>query len=133
MVQSILLAHDESTSIEPAFEFALQLARAFNARLYVASVVDLDLKNGNDVKDADDRLLELHRALRATAQRAAVAISCECWTGRFVDIVLKQAEELGVDHIVVARSAAFGSRDDASWSAPHLLLNEASVSVTVIR
>jgi hypothetical protein len=58
-VQSILLAHDEATSVDRAFEFAVQLARAFSARPYVASVVDL--KNGNDVKEADDRTAELHR------------------------------------------------------------------------
>lgn len=138
MISKILLAHDGSEAADHAFEFALETAAKFSARLVVLTVARLpeppeDVETEAVIESARERLDALGRRLEERALAARITPTLETRVGHPAQQIVAYAEENGVDLIVVGHR---GHTLLARWligSVAKQVIIHAPCPVTVVR
>ena len=138
MSYRILCAYDQSAGAESAFEFALQLTLGFEGELHVLSVFE-PAEASRGVKA--DALLQTARdqfgyaldQLRARAAAAGVTVTVSVAVGYPAQQILKRAEELKADHIVVGQRGKNSFGRTAMGSVSLRIVSHGAGTVTVVR
>lgn len=138
MITHILVAYDGSDQSERAFDFGLDLAVRYEARLLVLSVVRLPeppvevelaamLENGNAYYAGR------FEQLKVRAAQAGVALRCELKAGHPAEHITLLAENECVNHIVMGHRGQTMAQKWMIGSVCRQVINQAPCSVTVVR
>jgi len=105
-IKKILMAHDSSLCGWYAFEVAADLAKKYNAELYVLHVVDTTVVPDIPHKDLllkplKERAERLAKELEEKSKELGVEVKYIVKDGKPVDKILETAEELDVDLVVL--------------------------------
>ena len=138
MIKNILAAYDGSETAESALEFAVELAKAFQASLHVLTVAG-PLENSVSVElDASPERARRHGEERQQPARARLA-SLQIPThfhvavGQAKDEIVRYAGSHAIDHILVGhRGHTFLERWVIGSVARHVIA-QAPCAVTVVR
>jgi nucleotide-binding universal stress UspA family protein len=136
MFKHILVAYDGSDASERAFRVAVALARAFGGRVRVVSVCELPPSplDALPVVAEDERawagqaLAELARSVPASD----CAVDSELAFGIPAKVLLDQAVEHAVDHIVIGRTGKGGIARLLLGSVSRDVAGRAKVGVTLV-
>ncbi len=106
MIKKILMAHDSSEVSWKAFEWALDLAKKYNAELYVVQVIDTRVIPPIEHKDVVvkpliERAEKLKKEVSEKLENANVKGEFIVKEGSPVNEIAKTAEEKDVDLVVV--------------------------------
>lgn len=112
----ILCAYDQSTGADKAFDFALALAKRMRAAVLVLAVFEpaeasRGVKSEAVLQTARHQFASSFELLGDKARAAGVELDTEVAVGSPAQQILKRAEELRADHIIV------GQRGKTSRSA----------------
>ncbi len=141
MYDAILVPTDGSEHALRAAEHAAALAHAFDAALYVVTVVDLDAAAGpfsaggldeSEVKRLKDRRAEAIQAVESTID-AAGDLHTEVLTGRPGRAILEYAGEHGVDLIAMGTHGRSGVQRAVAGSVAEHVVRRATVPVITVR
>lgn len=138
MIKRILIAYDGSESADKAFEFALDFAERYQGELYVLSVIRLpephdDVETEAFVEQANKRYHDQFAHLQKKAHKYTFPVHFKSIVGHSTEQILRQAEELKIDHIIVgSRGKGFFQRILLGSVSKQIVIY-ASCSVTVVR
>jgi len=136
-MQTILLAYDDSPQAQKAFDKALDMARRFEAKLLVLSVVRLpdppeDLETEALIESGRSHFHKLHRHLKQRLDDAKLRSEFVIAAGHPAEQILYTAERYGATLIVVGRR---GHSPLARWlmgSITRQVMDHAKCSVLVV-
>jgi nucleotide-binding universal stress UspA family protein len=138
MIERILVAYDGSEQAEKAFHFALEIARRFDAGLFVLSVARPPeppeaVETEAVIESATEYYRKGFEALADSARQAGIEPHLEVRVGHPADQIVHYANELGADMIVMGhRGKSFMAR----WllgSVSKRVLSYAHCTVTIVR
>lgn len=138
MPTKILLAYDGSEAAEKAYDFALDLAKHYGARLLVLSVArppepPEDVETEALLESAEQRYREGFEALRQRAGAQGLSPEFKVAIGHPAEQIIYAAEREGIDHIVTGhRGRSFFER----WrlgSVSTRVTQYAHCAVTIVR
>jgi nucleotide-binding universal stress UspA family protein len=147
MYQKILLPTDNSKPSERAGEYAISAADLSGAEIIVLHVIDTYYLNSlpqQDLRDSLDKELrqegkEAVEKFEKKIEEEHCAGNCKNITittlikeGKPSDVILKTADELGVDHIVMGKSGKHGLEKFLLGSTTERVLRGAKVPINVI-
>jgi nucleotide-binding universal stress UspA family protein len=134
----ILCAYDQSAGADKAFDFALQLAKRFDGELHVLAVFEpaeasrgvraealLETAEGQFSADLD--------RLRSKGIEAGLELTTAVSVGYPAQQILKKAEELRADHIVVGQRGKNAFERRAMGSVSLRIVSHGAGTVTVVR
>ncbi len=142
MFKKIVVALDGSQCAQQAFDLAIQLAKTDGGELGVCSIVDPIIVGGTtppspamDIVFSDMEREAVKTAENACnrAQKSGVRASGEARRGVAAFEILKYADELGADAIVMGTHGRRGLRHLIVGSVAEVVLREAKVPVIVVR
>jgi universal stress protein A len=135
----ILVAADFSDGSRAALRYAARLADPFNAAVTVLNVVEVNagwLKIGaNDFRVLDEQLRESTRLRLADFARengGARSWQCVARLGKPVDEIIRAAEELGVEVVVIATRGLTGLKHAVIGSTAEAVVRRAPCAVWII-
>jgi len=147
MHKKILLATDNSQQAEKAGEAAISMANLDGADIIVLYVIDsyyLDALPQPDLREKMDEQLreegkEAVEKFKSKIEEEQCAGNCKninlitmIQAGKPADVILKTAEEEGVDNIVIGRSGKHGMEKLLLGSTAEKVVRGAKVPVNVI-
>lgn len=138
MIKRILIAYDGSESADKAFEFALDFAERYQGELYVLSVVRLpephdDIETEAFMEQAHKHYQTQFAHLQKKNHRSPVQVHFKSVIGHPTQQILRQVEELDIDHIIVgSRGKGFFQRILLGSVSKQVVIY-AHCSVTVVR
>jgi nucleotide-binding universal stress UspA family protein len=143
MFNTILFATDFSESSEHAFKYALSLARKFESRLAIIHVINepVDLRGFYVPHISFDKLEEeieqgaLKMMEKFCNANADATVKCESFVvpGIPYDEIIKKAQELGADLIVVGTHGRTGLDHVLFGSTAEKVVRKSPVPVMTIR
>jgi nucleotide-binding universal stress UspA family protein len=143
MIESILVGTDGSASAGVAVAQAIEMARAFSARLQIVSAYEpaAELRLGagrvqvpSDVQwNPREDVLILLESARIDADRAGVQTETFARVGDAADAILDVAEEQHSDLIVVGNKGMTGATRFLLGSVPNKVSHHAPCSVLIVR
>lgn len=106
MFKKILMAHDSSLCGWKAFEVAVDLAKKYGAKLYVLHAIDVtaipDIPHREVLlKPLEERAKKLEGEVKKKLEEAGIEGEFIVVRDRPVDAIVKKAEELDVDLVVL--------------------------------
>ncbi|WP_329741641.1 universal stress protein [Dyella sp. A6] len=137
MLKHLLVGYDGSESSQQAFRLAMEMARANQGRVLVASI--LQVVEGGDTcalmmtETAEQRTRDLVDELKAIAPDTSSLVDAEIAFGSPGDVLLSLVKQHHIDHIVIGHT---GRGTLARWllgSVSDDVLSRAHVPVTVVR
>ena len=146
MVEKILLATDNSKQAEKAGEEAISMA-SLGGTILVLYVIDADYLNALPQQDLRDQLSEnLKKEGKEAVEKFKKRIEEEQCAGKCpnvdlitiikegkpADVIIKTAEEEGVDHIVLGKSGKHGIEKFLLGSTADRVVREAKIPVDVV-
>ena len=146
MVEKILLATDNSKQSEKAGEEAISMA-SLGGTIIVLYVIDTDYLNALPQQDLKDQLSEnLRRDGKEAVEKFKEELEEEQCAGKCknvnlitlikegkpADVIIKTAEEEGVDQIVLGKSGKHGIEKFLLGSTADRVVREAKVPVDVV-
>jgi nucleotide-binding universal stress UspA family protein len=146
MYKKILVAIDDCETSQSALREALLIAKASNAKLYIAHVADNTLMNAhghttetsvdiehsiNEISSAGKTLLD--QAIKSADGVDAEALLLETRHGRISELLSEKAKELGVDLIIIGRHSRRGLATLILGSTAEQLAKIATASVLLVR
>jgi len=138
MIRNILLAYDGSESANKALDFAVNLARTFNAQLHVLAVARPP-EFGDEVETQaviENSRQHYHQVLRtAHAKLANTPFEARCHVaiGHPAEQIVRYAEAHGIDHIVVGHRGHTLFERWLIGSVARQVIAYAHCAVTVVR
>lgn len=147
MYKKILLPTDNSKPSEKAGEYAISTADITGAEIIVLHVIDTNYLNSlpqQDLRDSLDKELreEGKEAVKKFEKKIRdekcagncknIKISTMIKEGKPSDIILKTADELDVDHIVMGKSGKHGIEKFLLGSTTERVLRGSKVSINVV-
>ena len=134
----ILCGYDQSHGSEKAYEYAVQLAKRFEGELFVVAVFQPSdaargVKSDALLESARERFGAGFAQLQAKAADAGVAVTLEVSVGYPAQQVLKKAEQLRADHIVVGQRGTNAFQRQTTGSVSLRIVSHGGASVTVVR
>ena len=147
MYKKILLPIDSSEQSEKAAEYAIQTADVDGADIIVLNVIDTYYLKSIPQRDLREKLDEQFREEGKEAvekfekklEDEQCAGKCKninlinvIKEGKPYDVILKTADELGVDHIIMGKSGKHGLEKFVVGSTTERVLKGAKVPVNVI-
>jgi nucleotide-binding universal stress UspA family protein len=138
MFNYVLVGYDGSASSRRAFRFAIELARAGGGRVRVVNAVKL-IEGAADTcallmaDSGTQRANELLAELRTQIPGAEDLIDVEVMPGNPGDVLLRQVERHGIDHIVIGHTERGALARWLLGSVSTEMLARAHVPVTVVR
>jgi len=138
MLKKILAAYDGSRSAERAFEFALELAKAFHATIAVLSVArppepPTMVETTALLEAAEEQFEKDFVRLRKTAEAAGVAFETQVVAGHPAEQIVYQATEQKVDLIVMGHRGKSRIERWLLGSVSKRVLSYAPCAVTIVR
>ncbi|PKO92361.1 MAG: universal stress protein [Betaproteobacteria bacterium HGW-Betaproteobacteria-10] len=146
MYKKILVAIDDSETSASALREALLIAKASNAKLYIAHVADAMLMSMHgrtfsstlNIEHAIAEISSAGRTLLDTAAKSAEGIDAETLlletrNRRISEILSDKAKELGVDLIIIGRHGQRGLATLILGSTAEQLAKMATASVLLVR
>jgi nucleotide-binding universal stress UspA family protein len=138
MNSRILCAYDGSTAAGLAFDYALALASAFNAELWVLAVAQPpeppeDVETEALLESAKEHYENGFAELRKKAEGTGATPRFEVAVGHPAEQILYHADSFGADHIVMGHR---GKNVFERWlmgSVSKRVISYATCSVTVVR
>lgn len=136
-MQKILLAYDDSPQAQKAFEQALDVAKRFEARLLVLSVVRLpdppeDLEAEALVESGRGRYHKLHKQLKERLEAAGVPSDFIIAAGHPAEQILYTAERHEAALIIVGRRGHSALTRWLIGSVSRQVMDHAKCSVLVV-
>lgn len=134
MYDSVLVATDGSPHAERALDEAIEIARRFDAELYVLSVVDDRLARSAATKESYRELAD--RAVRVAERRAAersIGVTTAVESGVPASEIIDYASENGIDLVVVGHKGRTGLDRFVVGSVAERVVRGAKSSVLVVR
>ena len=136
MTYRILCAYDQSSGAEKAFDFALDFAKRAQGELYVLAVFEpaeasRGVKNEALQQTARQQFSDAFESMRTKAAALGVAFEAAVTVGYPSQQIIKRAEELKADHIVVGQRGK-GSRT-AVGSVSLRVVTHGIGTVTIVR
>ena len=136
-MQTILLAYDDSPQAQKAFEQALDVAKRYEAKLLVLSVVRLpdppeDLETEALIESGRSHFHKLHKQLKQRLDEAGIPADFVVAAGHPAEQILYHAEKHAVALIMVGRR---GHSSLARWlmgSVTRQVMDHATCSVLVV-
>ncbi len=138
MIHNILLGYDGSESANMALDFAVNLARIFNAQLHVLAVARPP-EFGDEVETQaviENSRQQYHQVLRAAHAKLATApfpAHCQVVIGHPAEQIVRYAEANGIDHIVVGHRGHTLFERWLIGSVARQVIAYAHCAVTVVR
>lgn len=138
MTRKILLAYDGSEPADKAYDFALDLAKHYGARLLVLAVArppepPEDIETEAVLEAAEAHYKELFATLRRRAEAQGLKPEFRVVVGHPAEQIVSLAEREGMDHVVLGhRGKSFFER----WrlgSVSKQVIHYAHCAVTVVR
>ncbi len=138
MSYRILCAYDQSAGAEKAFDFAVQLARRFEAELHVLAVFEpaeasRGVKAEALVETAQGQFNAAFERLRAKGADAGLEVTTSVSVGSPAQQILKAAEALHADHLVVGQRGKNSFEREAMGSVSLRIVSRGAGTVTVVR
>jgi nucleotide-binding universal stress UspA family protein len=138
MLKKVLVAYDSSKSAERAFEFAIELAKAFNATLTVLSVArppepPTMVETSALLEAAQEQFEKDFVRLREIAKAAGVALETQVIAGHPAEQIVYQATEQKVDLIVMGHRGKSRIERWLLGSVSKRVLSYAPCAVTIVR
>ena len=134
----ILIAHDGSAPADRAFEFALELARKFGAKLSVLSVVRPpeppdEVETEAVVESAKEHHEQAFERLRSRFSEPSVPLEFAVTVGHPAEQIVHYAESHGIDHIVMGHRGKTFFRRWLLGSVSKQVIHYAHCTTTVVR
>jgi nucleotide-binding universal stress UspA family protein len=134
----ILCAYDQSVGADKAFDFALQLTRRFEGELHVLAVFEPSeasrgVKAEALVETAQGQFSAAFDRLRAKGVEAGLELTTAVSVGYPAQQILKKAEELRADHIVVGQRGKNSFERTTMGSVSLRIVSHGAGTVTVVR
>lgn len=138
MTYRILCGYDQSAGAEKAFDFALRLARRFDGELHVLAVFEpADASRGVKAETLQESALGQFSAglerLRARAAEDGLELATSVAVGYPAQEILKRAEALHADHVVVGQRGKNSFERSALGSVSLRIVSHGAGTVTVVR
>jgi nucleotide-binding universal stress UspA family protein len=138
MLKKILAAYDSSKSAERAFEFAIELAKAFHATLTVLSVArppepPTMVETSALLEAAQEQFEREFVRLREAAKSAGVTLETQVVVGHPAEQIVYQATEQKVDLIVMGHRGKSRIERWLLGSVSKRVLSYAPCAVTIVR
>jgi nucleotide-binding universal stress UspA family protein len=138
MTKHILVAYDGSAPAEKAFDFALGLAQAVSADLYVLAVArppepPEEVETAAVLESAKEYFEQRFSTLRQRLTGAQLAAKFEVAVGHPAEQIVYQAEKQGIDHIVMGHRGNTFFRRWLLGSVSKQVIDHAHCTVTVVR
>jgi nucleotide-binding universal stress UspA family protein len=138
MSYRILCAYDNSAGAERAFEHALEMARRFEGELHVVAVVEpaeasRGVKAEALLNAAYDQFREAFERLQARATAAGSCLAATVSIGSPATQILKRAEELRVDHLILGQRGKNSFERTTLGSVSLRVTAHSESTVTVVR
>ena len=138
MTKRILIAYDGSESADKAFEFALDFTERYQGELYVLSVIRLpephdDIETEAFIEQANKQYHGQFAHLQKRAHAHSFPIHFKSVIGHSTEQILRQAEELKIDHIIVGSQGKGFFQRILLGSVSKQVMIYAPCSVTVVR
>jgi nucleotide-binding universal stress UspA family protein len=132
----VLCAYDDTAGAKKAFEYSLELASHFACELHVLAVIEpteasRGVKPQAVLQQECDRFDCAFQNLRAVALSVGVPLQSALCVGTPAQQIVKRAEDLGADHLVVGqfgKNTLGGSLDLGSLRLP----SRGTCAVTVV-
>lgn len=136
MTYRVLCAYDASPSAQKAFEHALELARRFDGELHVVAVFEpaeasRGVKSETVAQQARAQFSDAFADLQSRAAAGGLALQATVSVGTPAQQILKRAEELKADHVVVGQRGRDGRNTVGSVSLR--LVSHGVGTITVVR
>lgn len=136
MTYRILCAYDQSSGAEKAFDFALELAKLMQGELHLIAVFEpaeasRGVKNEALQQTARQHFADSFELLRERAAAVGVELAAAVALGSPAQQIVKRAEDLKIDHVVVGQRGK-GSRT-AVGSVSLRVVTQGVGTVTVVR
>lgn len=138
MTYRILCAYDQSAGADKAFDFALHLARRFEGELHVLAVFEpaeasRGVKAEALAETAQGQFSAGFERLRAKAAEAGLELTAAVAVGSPAQQILKTAQALHADHIVVGQRGKNSFERGAMGSVSLRIVSRGVGTVTVVR
>jgi nucleotide-binding universal stress UspA family protein len=138
-MKHILCGYDGSEQAEKAFQFALNLAEKFKARLTVLAVIQLHepaeaVETRAILENSTRHYQRLFQHLKQNAAlHSSLAFDCKTIVGSPAEQIVQTAEQLGVDHIVMGHRGKTAFHRWLIGSVAKQVLIYAHCAITIIR
>jgi nucleotide-binding universal stress UspA family protein len=137
-MKHILIAHDGSAPADRAFEFALELARKFDAELAVLSVARPpeppdEVETEAVIESAKEHYEQAFERLRSRTSEAGVPATFVVVVGHPAEQIVHYAESHGIDHIVMGHRGKSFFRRWLLGSVSKQVIHYAHCTTTVVR
>lgn len=138
MVKYSLVGYDGSLEARKAFEFAVDMARCSGGRVRVVSVLQVTEGSGESVAmlmadTGAQRSQALLDELSEIVADAPDMVDVELINGSPGDVLMKQVEKYGIDHVVIGHTARGALARWLLGSVTKDVMSNAHVPVTVVR
>jgi nucleotide-binding universal stress UspA family protein len=138
MTYRVLCAYDQSAGAEKAFDFALQLTKRFEGELHVVAVFEpaeasRGVKAEALVETANSQFTAAFERLREKAAEMGLEASTSVSVGSPAQQILKAAENLKADHVVVGQRGKNSHEREAMGSVSLRIVSRGAGTVTVVR
>ncbi len=138
MTYRILCGYDQSAGADKAFEFALQLAKRFDGELHVMAVFEAaeasrGVKAETLLETAQGQFSAGLDRLRSKGVEAGLELTTSVSVGYPAQQILKKAEELRADHIVVGQRGKNAFERTVMGSVSLRIVSHGAGTVTVVR
>ena len=138
MIRNILLGYDGSESANKALDFAVNLARTFNAQLHVLAVARPpefgdEVETRAVIENSRQYYHQVLRTAHAKLANAPFAAHCQVAIGHPAEQIVRYAEANGIDHIVVGHRGHTLFERWLIGSVARQVIAYAHCAVTVVR
>lgn len=138
MIRNILLGYDGSESANMALDFAVNLARTFNAQLHVLAVARPpefgdEVETQAATEHSRQRSHQVLRTAHAKLANAPFNVHCQVAVGHPAEQIVRYAEANGIDHIVVGHRGHTLFERWLIGSVARQVIAYAHCAVTVVR
>jgi nucleotide-binding universal stress UspA family protein len=138
MLKTVLAAFDGSDQSEKAFALALEIARRFEARLSVIGVIRLpepaiSMEIEAMLDQGREHFADAFSRLARKAEKAGVVLDAEVEVGHPAEQILRRAEDIRADLIVMGRRGTTRATRWILGSVSERVLRYAHCPVTVVK
>jgi nucleotide-binding universal stress UspA family protein len=138
MTYRVLCAYDQSAGAEKAFAMAVEIAKRFQGELHVVSVFEpaeasRGVKSEALLETARAQFADAFEALRQKCAVAGVVVDTAVLVGAPAQQILRRAEELKADHVVVGQRGKNSFERSTVGSVSLRLVTQGSGVTTVVR
>jgi nucleotide-binding universal stress UspA family protein len=138
MIQMLLVAYDGSKEANSAFQFGLELAKKYGARMKVLAVArppepPAMVETSAVLEYATEHYQELFKKLKEQARKARVRITTEVAVGHPAEQILHWAEQIHVDVIVMGHQTRSALGRWFLGSVANRVIDHARCTVMVVK